>query len=452
MISSILLLALAAGGPASGEGALGPEDCVRVAIAGSGQVLEAEGHVDEWEARLAEVQSIHYPKLTALGWVAPIYRVERVPGPIQFGSSGVSQDTSEWGPYFHAQAVLVQPIYTFGRVAAGEKAAGDRVSVERARVQEVKNAVALEVRRLYFLHLYARSLVPALESASKVLEEARTRASAEFDAGSGRVTTVDLAKLDYGSAELQKVRSRATLGADTALAALKHTMGLAQDAALTLADERLPGPPADPLPPLPELIRLAAQERPEMAQLRHGKEAALSLEQAEALAAMPTLFAAGQIEGDYTAMRTNAKNPYLYDPYNGVTGGVAVGLAWDFDLAKIKAREKGARALQKQLQGLEKLAATGIPMEVRKAHDDVKLAEHLHEVAEGGATAGRKWMTFAASAYQAGTGEPRDILEGLSAYLNAKRDVYDQLLAIHVKRAELLRAVGAASARPDLIP
>jgi outer membrane protein len=446
-----LLLLAAASGTSGSEAVLGPEECVRIAISGSGQVLEAEGHVDEWEARLAEVQSTFYPKLTALGWVAPMYGVERVPGSFSFDDSGIKTDYGRWGPYFHAQALLVQPIYTFGRYTAGKTAAEERVEVERARVTEVRNTVALETRRFYFLYLYARSLLPALDSASTLVSEARVIAQKEFESGSGKVTTVDLAKLDYGRSELDKYRTKAALGSETALAALKHTMGLSQDAKITLADETLPAPPA-PLPSLPELIRLASQERPEMAQLKHGKEAALSLEEAESLAAMPTVFAAGQLEANYTALRTNAKNPYLYDPYNTFTGGVAVGLSWDFDLAKVKAKEKGARALQKQVAGLEKFAATGIPMEVRKAHDDVKLAEQLHAISGTGATAGRKWLTFATSAFQAGTGEPRDILEGLSAYLSAKRDVYDALLAIHVGRAELLRAVGAAAARPELVP
>src|SRR5205814_1366029 len=141
--------------------------------------------------------------------------------------------------------------------------------------------------RFYYLYLYARSLQPTLDTASKLLDDARDRAQKEFDSGSGKITTVNLAQLDFGRAEVVRYSATATEGAEIALAALKHTMGMAPDAPLALADEVLPAPPEQPLPALAELIRVAAQQRPEVAQLRHGKEAALSLEEAESLAAMP---------------------------------------------------------------------------------------------------------------------------------------------------------------------
>ena len=79
----------------------------------------------------------------------------------------VDRDWNEWGPYLHFQAVLAQPIYTFGRAAAGKRAARARVEVERARVTAARNLLALEVRKLYCLHLYAHSMRPALDSAAR---------------------------------------------------------------------------------------------------------------------------------------------------------------------------------------------------------------------------------------------------------------------------------------------
>ena len=52
-------------------------------------------------------------------------------------------------------------------------------------------------------------------------------------------------------------------------------------------------------------------------------------------------------------------------------------------------------------------------------------------------------MTFAAAAYASGTGEARDVLEGVAAYLLAKKAYYDHLLGAFQARADLEQAIGA---------
>lgn len=420
---------------ASGQQALTADGCVAIALRESGLVTEARGKVSEWEGRLAEVQSTFYPKLLGLGYLAPLYRVTG-----DFLSA--RRDYSSWGPYLHLQAVLAQPIYTFGRAAAGKRAASERLEVERARFQQARNVVALEVRRFYYLHLYARSFRPALESAKRILDEAEAKAKELYAEASGKVTNVDLMKLRYGATELEKYRIQAEIGTELALAALKHSMGLAQNAQLLLAEEMLPEPPPKALPQLAELIQQAWEKRPEVAQLRHGEQAALSFEEAERLSSMPVAFLAGQLELDWTPMWPDQDNPFAWDRYNQLTPGLAVGLQFEVDPARSSARAKTAHATVEQVAGLHKFASTGIPMEVRKAHDEAVQAQRLLQLSQEGSVAGRKWMIFAGSAYAAGTGEAKDLLEGLAAYLQAKKSYYDNLQALHLAHATIAYATG----------
>ncbi len=55
----------------------------------------------------------------------------------------------------------------------------------------------------------------------------------------------------------------------------------------------------------------------------------------------------------------------------------------------------------------------------------------------------RKWMTFSAAAYTSGTGEASDVLEGVAAYLLAKKAYYDHLLGAYQAKADLELAIGA---------
>lgn len=416
---------------------MGLQECVALALKDSGVLLEARGKVTEWEGRLAEVQSTFYPKLSGLTYVAPVYRLRG-----DAFSPAVERDFREWGPYFKLQAILAQPIYTFGRATAGKNAASERLAVEKARYEQARNLLALEVRKYYLLYLYANSFKPALDSAKRILDEAEEKAKELYAEGSGKVTNVDLMKLRYGATELAKYRVQADIGAEVALAALKHSMGLPQNAAVVPADEVLPPAPADPLPTLASLIQRAAEKRPEVAQLKHGEAAAISFEQAERLSSMPVAFVAGQLDLNWTPMWPDADNPFHYDRFNDITPGLALGLQFDVDLAKSKAKGDTAHGVVEQVEGLKKFASTGIPMEVRKAYDDAVQAETLLKLSDEGATTGRKWMIFAGSAYVAGTGEAKDLLEGMVAYLQGKKGYYDNLQALHEARATLFYVTG----------
>ena len=226
MTRRVVVLALGLG-LCPGAAAAAPStaiQCAARAVASSPQVEEAATRVDEWRARLAQVESVYYPKLSGIAFVAPMFTVE---GNAQQPDVERRWGLSDWGPYTRLQLLLAQPLYTFGRAEAGADAAARRVAVERAQVALVEANVALEVRRLYHLHLYARSMLPALQQADDLLEGALARARELYAGGSGEVTQVDLMRLEVGQTQVRRYRRQAQGGARLALAALRHTGQLA---------------------------------------------------------------------------------------------------------------------------------------------------------------------------------------------------------------------------------
>lgn len=415
------------------------DDCVREALKESGNIREANGKVEEWKGKLLEVESVYWPKLQGLAFVAPIYglRFNQATGLYE-----ANWNISSWGPYTKVQLILAQPIYTFGRQPAGERAAENRMLVEKARYEQVRNTVALEVRRYYYLHLYARSMMPALKQAKTILDEAQKSAKEMYDEGSGNVTQVDLSKLKFGETVLARGMVQADIGANLALAALKHTMGMAQTVPIELDAEALPPVPEEPLPPLEELIAKAMQKRPEVSQLKFGEEAAKNFALSEKYSSNPTAFVAGQLDLNWTPAWPAQRDPFAWDRFNNITPGLAAGLQFDVDARKTWARYEGAKGLVEQVEGLKKFASTGIPMEVRKAYDDARQADQMAKLANDGSAAGRKWLVFAGSAYAAGTGEASDILEGLVVYLQSRQAYFENLQLAHFARANLLYATG----------
>jgi outer membrane protein TolC len=438
LAGAVVLACLPATASSAGPAPLGVADCVRIALEDSPRIDEAEARVREWQARLAEVESLYWPKLIGLGYVAPMYTVRGD----QFHYETRWKRLKDWGPYTHLEALLAQPLYSFGRIEAGERAARERTEVEKARVREVRNAVALEVKRFYYMRLYALSMLPSLSSAADTVKSAIEHAEEAFEQGTGEATQTDIAKLRYAQSEVEKYLLIAANGAELAAAALKHTMGLGDGAPLALADETMPEIPDAPEVELAKAIFASSQERPEWTEITNGKQAAIDLAQAERLANAPIIFAAGMITLDWTPQRDPANNPYVYDPYNRVVGGVGVGLQFNLDPALAKAKAEGAGALGEEVDALARFAKTGIPLQVKKAHADVVQDRKLVEIADRGVAAAKKWLAFAAAAYTTGTGEARDVLEGLAAYVQARRGYFETVQSYFIARAELDFAIG----------
>lgn len=433
---SAALLVVVVLGQTSG---LGVDDCVRVALSGNAQLQEKAAKVEEYRARLAQVEAAFYPKLRGMAYVAPMYTVE--------GDAAAYerhwQKLADWGPYTHLEATLSQPLYTFGRAAAAETAASQRAAVEEARLREAENVVALEVRKLYYQRLFALSVMPTLEQAGDIVAQAYTRARAKYEEGTGEVSQSDLSRLRYAELEVQRYTLLATDGAALALQALKHTMGMPEASELHLADEKLPAVPDGFATDLVALLTAASSNRPEWAQIEHGKSAASHLDEAERKANLPVLFLAGQLTHDWAPTRDNVANPYLADRYNQLVGGIALGLLFDLDPWKAAARSAEAMAMLRQVEALERFASTGIPLQVRKAQRDVEQAKALVDISTEAVQTARKWMTFSASAYDTGTGEARELLEGVAAFVQARRTYYENLRDFHLARAALDFAVGA---------
>jgi len=420
------------------------DDCVAIALAHSAQVDQAEARVKQYQARLREVQSIFYPKLMGLALLAPMFGVDAT-----FNDGGVLQSydrdyhISAWGPYLHLEAILAQPFYTFGRAKAGRRAASSLIEVERARLREAQHVVALEVHRFYYMHLFASSMLPSLNNATEILVAAQADAQEMYDQATGDVTKVDLMKLEYAGTELAKMLLVAEQGSGMALSALKHTMGLDDSVEIELADRKLPRLPKTlEMEPLPDLMLEASIERPEWAQLDHGKEAALAWKQAERLADAPVLALAGQVKADWAPSRTDADSPYYQDPYNQLIGGVGLAIQFNLDPAKSLARADVAEFTHEEVEAMESFASTGLPLQLKKAYEDVQLYYELTELSADGARATKKWMTFAAAGYTTGTVESKDLLEGIAAYMKGKAGHYENLSKFHIALAELEYAIG----------
>ena len=452
MISSRAATCLVAGfallvspATAGAAGGLDVEACVKQALGHGAQAERARAQVGQYEARLRQVEANFYPKFTAMSFVAPAYTVRG--GGFDENPVYRYKSARDWGPYTNLETRLAQGVYSFGRMTAARTAARERLLSEQARVQQVEQEVAREVRRLYFTQLYVDSIRPALMEARALVDHVAA-AAASRSATSEGASQSELGRLLHGQSELERRIDQSEEGAKLSAVALRQMMGLGEDEPVALADDRLPMPPAAsvaerPRAASPGVHTPALRARPEWAQLAHGQAAAVALERAERAAMLPRLVLVGQFNAAWTPTRDRDRNPWHYDVYNRLAGGLAFVLQLDLDVAQARAKANEAAMVGAELRALERLAETGIPLEVRQAYEGLRRARADLAAGQRDVIATRRWFNFARNAAASGTGEMRDLLEGLVASLEARQAHLGAALMWWQKMADLTYATGA---------
>ncbi len=417
---------------------LDADACVRLALERGARAQAARADVDVYRAQAEQVESLLSVKISGVTYMTPMFKAA--------GGLGFNQpyqnDLSQWGPYGHVEGRIVKPLGTFGRYTAGVTAARARVAVEEEKAREATNTIRSEVRRLYALRLYALSMKPNLENGKEILGKAISKAEEMYAADTGEVTLPDLMRLKYGAGEIDRYLRIANDGIEIATLAVKQAIGMGPGDPVEFADNKLVVP-EDEVPSLAVLIEKARQDRPEVGQIEHGKRATAAWEDAERRANLPVLFLAAAGQADWSPMRPKGYSGAYYNMYNDYFAGAAVGLKFDIDLAAARGKAAEARAKANWVGANQELAATGIPLQVTKARKDLMQHLDLARVAEDEVKATRKWMTFSAAAYASGTGEARDVLEGVAAYLMAKKAYYDHVLGAFQARADVELSIGA---------
>jgi outer membrane protein len=414
------------------------EASIRLALASSPTLEQAAARVEHARARLDEVRGKRWPTLS---FNANFGLVPGAEGDIFDSPDTDTGSLADLGPFLRSDLTLVQPLLTFGKLSAGQRAArgGIRAAEEQARIDRAK--LALDVSRLYYLTLAARELSELADEAEERLAKALSKAQEIFEQASGQVTQQDMAKLRIFNAKLASQALAARTGVELSRAALTLAVGLPDASTLRLPDERLRAP-AEELPGLEPYREQALSRRPELEALRAGIAARQALVEVERKRFLPDLFLAAQIRYAVAPNRTDQTNPFVKDDFNFFNYGAAFGMRLELPLKQELARIRMARAELAQLQSQYEQAAQGIGLEVEKEYREAIEARERVRITRDGLRAARGWMVSETQLYQTGTGETRNVLEALGAYAEAKKDSIDALQRYHISLAELRRAAG----------
>jgi len=276
---------------------LGVNDCIRIALKSAPELGEAQADVDLTTSKLDEAKSNRYPQIQVLSLFGPAPDASvRDLTPVINTDRQVKLNQLTW--FTSADATLIQPLYTFGKISENMKAATHGIEVDRSRKEQRVNEIALQVREYYYGLMLARELKEVVLEVQEDLATARKKAQKLLDEGSESVDQLDIYKLDAFSGEVAKLLEEAQTGEKLALAALKTRLGLSAGTLLEISSERLTMD-EEVVPSYDSFVEKARSQRPEFRQIAEGIKARAALVEAAKANYYPDIFLGGLVSWAY---------------------------------------------------------------------------------------------------------------------------------------------------------
>jgi outer membrane protein len=435
LLAAVLLLPSQA--PAAEGGAWNLKECISRALASAPELGEAQADIELYSAKLSEAKGYRLPQIDFLGLTGPVPRARgnQVSSPDSINSTG----HLTW--FERGDVLLVQPLYSFGKISHAMSAARHGIEVEKARKDQSRNEVVQKVKEYYYGVLLARELKSLLGEVRDDLSRARDKAKKLLDQNSENVEEADLYKLDAFNGEVGKYLAEATKGETLALAALKAKIGVPPEAQLELADARLLRE-GDPIGDLNAYLSRANERRPEFRQVREGLQARQELVAAARAARYPDIFLGATFSAAYSEGRDKVTNPWVPDEFNHIWGGVALGVKWKLDFGITSAKISQEQAQYDRLISTKSFAEQNIPLQIRKYYDEGVEAASAMEATKGGYESSKKWAVTAIANFDFGVGPAKEIFDSLQQYAKMRGAYFQAVYNYNLALANLRYAAG----------
>lgn len=408
---------------------------------GSQRARMAAADRDAAAARVDEADAARWAKISATAFVAPSPEIRCE------DATCITTDPDEFalrfaGAFGGAQASLTQPLYTFGKLAAVRDAARAGLTAQRALADAAAADLAVDAARAYWGLKLARELRWMLEDGEEQIGKAVERLDERMADGDPEVTPQDRQRVEVLLAEARAQLADAKAGEATALAAVR---ALAEDAAADIDEEPLEALAFEPATD-EAAVAQAEGGRPEVRAARAGAVAARRLADFEARQYLPDLAAVASISVTGAQGVDEPPGAFAYDPYNQVSGALALGLRWSIEPWTTRAKVRRARAGERRAEALAKLAVVGAGLDARTALADARGAHEKLAAAEAGEQAAKAWLAAVLQAEAIGTAEAKDLADAYIAWFQMRARVVAAIFQWNVAAMRIRRAAGEFSA------
>ncbi|MHB8174473.1 MAG: TolC family protein [Nitrospirota bacterium] len=417
------------------------DDAIKQAVRVNAEVKGAEFQAEVYRDKQKQADASRFPTidLTAYGSLSPRARLLN-------GRDGNPESTTDInkpsydGVFGRADIVLIQPIYTFGKIDSYRSAARHGVKAYEAGARLKATDVAMQVKEAYYGLLLGRELKGLLEDISDQLNKATDKVQRQLNAGAPNVDEVDLYKLQTYQGELAKYMAMADEGINKAyygLQILTDNVGKKID----IKDKYLE-PATVNLQDFDVYKKAAMKDRLEFLQLKEGLAARKYLVKAQYADYFPQVFIAGLYSLAGATNRDHLNNPYITDEFNHAYGGAVVGFKWGMDFGIRKGRVSEARAEYMKLKMKQLYAMGGVPFQVKEAYLQLIEANSEIKSMNDAYAKAKQWVVVSLSNFDLGVGSARDIADSVKAYAKIRADYFRAIFNQRMAIANLDHATG----------
>lgn len=340
---------------------------------------------------------------------------------------------------------IIQPLYTFGKIAHRERAAERNVKVKQEGVEGKKGEVIRRLSEAYYGLILAAMGKDAVKEARTYLSDAKERITRLLSVGSTSVKETDRYRLAVYEGSVEQFSAKAEEGSKVAYTALKQMIGYGPGQDFQVGQE-MPEPEA-PKGTLDYYVRQALDLRPEFRQLKEGLVARQLLVDAAKADRYPSFYLAviGALAGapGRDQIAGPLRDPAIVDIYNTAYAAPLLGMKWNLDFGITSAKIRQARAELDQLRHTEKAALMGIPVEVAQAYGKVQENYKSAQAMQKSYVNARRWVITSFSNFDIGLGTMDEVFRAIREYGETRGEYLVSLFNYHVARADLDKATGA---------
>lgn len=413
------------------------DDALSMAIKFSPQVKEEQYGVLIRQSQRAQANAARFAQfeITIVGGPSPRARGNQV----RSDDSKFSPDIT--GVFGRAVFSIIQPIYTFGKIASLRKAAAHGIAVSQAKVEQKATEIAMFVYQAYYGYLMATALENLALEIDDQLAKTLSKVRRQLKAGAPGVDNIDLYKLETFQGGLAKQLNDIQQGKALSLTALRTLTGLDADLPIQLADRSLQ-PLVRETDPIVAYLNDAQQMRPEFTQAREGVKAFEALVQAAKADYYPVFFFGVFGSLAEATNRDTFTNPFVFDPIHDDVVAPVLGLQWKYNLGITAGKVDEAEAKLGQIQQKKALADLGVPFQVRQAYLELQQHKANIEATQKGYLSGRRWMVAAISNFDLGIGPGKDVADAAVAYAKLRASYFESVYQHNLSLAKLDHVAG----------
>ena len=329
-----------------------------------------------------------------------------------------------------AGIIVRQPIYMGGRLKANLKATEHIRDAQSNKKLAVQKEIKFQVIRIYHMSKVAEKFHKVASEGVELLK------AHEHDVAimvrEGAIPELDLLRTRTGLANAQKDLNSAKNALDLSLSALKNVLYIDLESPIILTEDSsyLPRPPQD----LPEFVRLALKQRPEIAALTSRLAAAKEALKAAKGEYLPII----ALEGRYEYMEGDFRD--IDGDFHWTVGFGAQLPLWNWGQIRSKVRKTKSQVEEVKL--ILKKVKEGICLEVRQDYLNLGKAEKNIIAAKSAIATAKEAYRLARAGYQAGVVTNTDVLDGHTALLRAEVNLSQALFEYNLALAALQKATG----------